>query len=87
MIGGQNGHQRIALRDVANVNGGEGDGGGSVASNGFGQNAFASCRRELFLDGGGLLGVRDGPDTIGGNKLAQSCDSLLEHGIFADDVQ
>jgi len=87
VIGGEHSHQRVGICCVANVKGGESDGGGSVATEWFGENVFARRGWKLFLEGGGLFGVGHAPDAIGWDERAKASDGLLEHGLLAEDVE
>src|SRR5882762_2454657 len=87
MVRGEDSHERVAFGGAADVNCGEGNGGGGIAANWFGEDAFARCGRQLFLERGGLLRVGDAPDAIGRNQWPKARDGLLEHRLLADNVK
>ena len=61
--------------------------GGSVASNGFGENVCSIQPRQLFADGGGLLVVGDDPEMRSREDRREALDGLFEHGLAADDIE
>src|SRR5262249_61653448 len=87
MVGGKNGHKRVAFGGVTNMDCRERDSGGGVAANGFGDDAFSGSCRQLFSKRRSLLSVGDSPDAVRRNQRTQTRDSLLEHGLLADDVE
>ena len=87
MVGGKNGEQSIAARGVAHVERGQCDGGGGVAADGFGEHATSRGSGQLLAYFGGLLGVGDRPDSFRRNEGPQTRDGLLQHGVFADDIE
>src|SRR5438132_8785297 len=87
MVRREDSHERVAFGGAADVNCSEGDGGGGVAADGFGENAFAGCGGQLFLERGGLLSVGDAPDAVRRNERTKARDSLLEHRLLADNIQ
>src|SRR5208282_2468898 len=86
MIGGEDGHEglRIVMDEVES---GESDGRGGVASHGLGQDVGGGAAGDHFSHGAYLLGNGDRPEARIGNYGEQAFDGLLEHGGAADDIQ
>ncbi len=87
MVGGEDGHERVTFGGVANVNCGERDGGGRVAADGFREDALARGGGQLLFERRGLLGVSDAPNAIGCDERTKTRNGLLQHCLFADDVE
>ena len=87
MVRGQNREQRVTAPSMARVNGGEPNRNCSIQTFRLDQYAFARSRRNLLANGRGLLRVGHRPNAFGGNERPQPRDGLLQHGLFADDVQ
>src|SRR5579859_215119 len=87
VVCGQHGHQRVAFGRMTHVQRGKRDCCGRVSSDGLGENAFARRSRNLFFHRGGLFNVRDRPDAVGRNQRTQPRDRLLEHRVFAHNVE
>ena len=69
------------------VNGGEADGCGGVAADGFGENVRRGNAAQFAADGGGLFDVSDGPEIARREKRSETRDCLAQHGFVAGDIQ
>src|ERR1700678_4175784 len=86
MIGGKNGHKRVAVF-VTQMNCGEGDCGGGVASDWFREDVSFCGARKLFANFSGLIFVGDDPKIGGTKKGRETRGGLLQHCFCADDIE
>src|ERR1700730_9956 len=86
-IGGEHGHQRVAVLRMTNVYGSKGDGRSGAAPHWFGENVFAGRCGQVLANRCGLFRVGNGPDALSGDKWFQARHGLLQHGVRADDVE
>ena len=85
-VGREHGHQRVAVF-VGEVNGGEGDGGGGIASDGFSENMRSGHARNFAADGGGLLGIGDDPAISWRENGREAVDGFAKQGVAAGDIE
>src|SRR5271154_5987856 len=72
---------------VGEMNRGEGDGCGRVASDRFGEYLRYGNTRELATNGGSLLGVGDDPAIALGEDGNEAGDGFAKHGVATGDIQ